>query len=168
LYFVTRPVAAIVVANAIVVVWHLPFAYDAAIRHEPIHIAQHLMFLAAATIAWWPVLGSMPSWPKLVPPLQALYLFAFSIPGGIVGAFITLAEPGLYTAYVGAPRIWGISLETDQQVAGLMMWVLTSVIYLAWITVIFLTWASREEAADRGERPRRGDSSTPSVLPGVR
>ncbi len=168
MYVLTRPVVAIGVANAVIVVWHLPFAYDAAVRHEPVHIVQHLMFIGAAIIAWWPVLGSMPSWPKLAPPLQALYLFGMSIPGGIVGAFITLAQPGLYTAYVGAPRIWGISLDTDQQVAGLMMWVLTSVIYLVWITAIFLTWASREEAADRGERSRRSDPSTPSAIPGVR
>jgi cytochrome c oxidase assembly factor CtaG len=60
-------------------------------------------------------------------------------------------------------RIFGIDLETDQQLAGLMMWVGGSMIYLLWITVIFLTWASREEAADR--EPRRA-SATPAPVEG--
>ena len=42
--------------------------------------------------------------------------------------------------------------ERTFQVPGLMMWVGGSMIYLLWITVIFLTWASREEAADREQR----------------
>ena len=32
-------------------------------------------------------------------PLQSLYFFAMTIPGSLVGAFITFAEPGLYTPY---------------------------------------------------------------------
>jgi hypothetical protein len=41
-------------------------------------------------------------------------------------------------------------VETDQQLAGLTMWVLTGTIYLGWMTVIFLRWAAAEERADRG------------------
>ena len=152
-YVLTRPPVALVVSNAVVVFWHLPFAYDAALRGEPIHILQHNAFIGAALLAWWPVLGTFPAWPRLSPPLRCLYLFLYSIPGGIVGAFITLAEPGLYSAYDDDPRIWGIDLAMDQELAGLMMWVLTSTIYLLVITVVFLTWASREEAKDRAVSP---------------
>ncbi len=48
--------------------------------------------------------------PGLPPLLSCLYLFASTIPGGIVGAFITFAGPGLYDVYPDAPRIWGISV----------------------------------------------------------
>jgi hypothetical protein len=34
------------------------------------------------------------------------------------------------------------------------MWVGGSMIYFGWITVLFLSWASREEAADREPRPK--------------
>lgn len=44
--------------------------------------------------------------------------------------------------------MWGIDLATDQQIAGLMMWVGGSVIYLLVITVVFFRWAAREEAGD--------------------
>ena len=147
-YLLTRPMPAFLLANLIVTVWHLPEPYDAALRHEPLHIIQHLSFLGAALLAWWPVLGPWPAWPRLAPPLQCLYLFLQTIPGGIIGAFVTLAAPGVYGFYDNVPRLWGIDLATDQELAGLMMWVGTGLIYLLWITVIFFQWASREEAKD--------------------
>lgn len=161
-HFLTRAPVAFVIANMTVVVWHLPGPYDAALRHEPIHVVQHLSFLGAAILAWWPVLSPLPEWPRLSLPLQCLYLFLESIPGGIVGAFVTLAKPGLYAPYTSAPRLWGLGLETDQQLAGLMMWVLTGLIYLLAITVVFFRWAAREEANERSAGAPPG-SRQPSV-----
>jgi cytochrome c oxidase assembly factor CtaG len=147
-YLLTRPVAAFVVANLVVTIWHLPGPYDAALRHEPLHVVQHLSFLGAAMLAWWPVLSPVPAWPRLALPVQCLYLFLESIPGGIIGAFVTLAAPGVYGYYDGVPRIWGIDLATDQQFAGLMMWVGAGLVYLLWITIIFFRWAAGEEAKE--------------------
>jgi cytochrome c oxidase assembly factor CtaG len=147
-YLLTRPVVAFVLANLILTVWHLPAPYDAALRHEPLHAFEHLAFLAAALLAWWPVLGPLPAWPRLSQPLRCLYLFLQTIPGGIIGAFVTLAAPGVYGFYDNVPRLWGIDLATDQQFAGLMMWVGAGLVYLLWITIIFFQWASREEAKD--------------------
>ncbi|MGI8476383.1 MAG: cytochrome c oxidase assembly protein [Thermomicrobiales bacterium] len=147
-YALTRALPALVLSNIVIALWHTPFAYDGALRHEPVHVVQHLSFLAAAVILWWPIVGPMPSWPKPAPPLQCLYLFAQTIPGGIIGAFLTLSAPGVYEHYRTVPRIWGISLANDQQIAGLMMWVLTGVIYLLVLTTVFLSWAGREERKD--------------------
>jgi putative membrane protein len=174
-YWLTRPVVSFVIANVLITFWHLPVVYDAAINHELIHVVQHQSFLVAALLSWWPVFGRLSEWPGLSQPMRCLYLFATTIPGGIVGAFVTLAEPGLYTPYKDAPRLWGMSLATDQEIAGLMMWVLASVIYLLIITVIFFQWAAKEEAKESRPAPRvaagapeaaaRLDSST-SSLPG--
>jgi cytochrome c oxidase assembly factor CtaG len=90
----------------------------------------------------------LPAWPRLSQPLRCLYLFLQTIPGGIIGAFVTLAAPGVYGFYDNVPRLWGIDLATDQQFAGLMMWVGAGLVYLLWITIIFFQWASREEAKD--------------------
>jgi len=149
-YYLTRPVACAVIANLAIVIWHLPFSYNAAPRHEPIHIAEHVTFLVAAFFAWWPVLGRNPEWPSLPPLLACLYIFLEAIPGSIVGAVITFASPGLYAIYPAAPRIWGIGVGTDQQLAGLTMWVLNGFIYFGWVTIIFLRWASAEDRAEHG------------------
>jgi cytochrome c oxidase assembly factor CtaG len=163
----TRPIASFAIANAIVTIWHLPGPYDAALRHEPVHILQHGAFLVAALFAWWPVLSPLPAWPRLSLPLQCLYLFLTSIPGGIIGAFVTLAAPGVYNFYETVPRIWGIDLATDQELAGLMMWVGAGLIYLLWITVLFFRWAAREEA-NEGVRPQASGVRDESQVSGPR
>jgi putative membrane protein len=160
--FLTRPLVAGIVSTLIVIFWHVPDAYDAALRHEPIHIVQHGWFLIGGLLAWWPVLGPLPAWPRIAsPPVRCLYLFLYSLPSSLVGVFITMSATGFYPFYDNVERIFGIDLETDQQLAGLMMWVGGSMIYLLWITVIFLTWASREEAADR--EPRHAPASPAPV-----
>jgi cytochrome c oxidase assembly factor CtaG len=150
---VTHPATAFVVANLLITVWHLPGPYDAALRNEPVHVLQHGSFLLAALLGWWPVFGPVAEWSRLSLPLQCVYLFVMSIPSGIVGAVVSLAEPGLYHFYTGAPRLWGISLAADQEFAGVMMWVGGSIIYLLIITALFFRWAAREDAKETGHQP---------------
>lgn len=164
-YAITRPVAALVLSSAMVIFWHVPVVYNKALLSEPVHIVQHGMFLLAAVIAWWPVLGPLPSWPKLSDPLQCLYLFLYSLPGGLVGAAIVFAEVPMYDFYAGSPRIFGISLSMDQQLAGLMMWVGGSSLYFLWITAIFLRWGAREDEAEYASHSTASTIDTSRVLP---
>ncbi len=155
-YWLTRPVIAYAVANAVFVLWHLPMFYEMALRSQPVHVFEHATMLGTALLAWWPTLGPLPQWPRLALPLHSLYYFAMTLPGTAVGAFITFADPGLYAPYDTAPRIFGIDLATDQQAAGLLMWVALGTIYLLLITFSFFGWVSREEAADREAATQAG------------
>ena len=148
-YWLTRPVMAYLVANAVFVLWHVPLFFEMALRSQPVHGFEHATMLGTALLAWWPILGPLPQWPRLALPLHSLYYFAMTLPGTAVGAFITFADPGLYAPYDTARRIFGIDLATDQQAAGLLMWVALGTVYLLLITVSFFRWVSREEAADR-------------------
>ncbi len=169
-YWLTRPVIAYAVANAVFVLWHVPMFYEMALRSQPVHVVEHVMLLGTALLAWWPILGPLPQWPRLALPLHSLYFFAMTLPGSAVGAFITFADPGLYAPYDTAKRIFGIDLATDQQAAGLLMWVAVGTIYLLLITVSFFRWVSREEAADREATPQAATSAALPVSgdPGAR
>ncbi len=149
-YALTRPVPALLISNAIIIFWHIPGVYDRALQSEPVHVLQHGSFLLAALLAWWSVLSPLPAWPKLPEPLQCVYLFLISLPGGLVGAFITFAAVPFYHFYANSPRIFGIDLEVDQQLAGLMMWVGGSTIYFLWISSIFLRWGRRADEQEHG------------------
>jgi putative membrane protein len=169
-YWLTRPVIAYLIANAVFILWHVPVFYDTALRSQPVHILEHVTMIATALLAWWPILGPLPQWPRLALPLHSLYYFAMTLPGIAVGAPITYADPGLYAPYDTAPRIFGIDLATDQQAAGLLMWVAVSAIYLLLITVSFFRWAAREEAADKAapqlppnQAPARAVTSDPGA-----
>ena len=148
-YVLTRGIVALALSGLAFAIWHVPVLYDAALRTEPIHILEHQVYLATGILAWWPILGPLPEWPRLSLPLQCLYLAGQTLPGGIVGSFITVAEPGLYAPYEDVPRMWGLSLSTDQQIAGLIMWVGANSIYLLLITIIFFRWAGREDSPHR-------------------
>ncbi|MDQ2683277.1 MAG: cytochrome c oxidase assembly protein [Chloroflexota bacterium] len=162
LYVLTRPPISFVLGNLIIVIWHMPFAYNQALMHEWVHVIQHISFIVASFFTWWPVLSRSPELPGLPPLLSCLYLFLNSIPGAVVGAVITFAEPGLYAVYPDAQRIFGIDLQMDQELAGVTMWVLTGTVYLGWITVIFLRWAAAEERRDRATTPRPAAPATPA------
>jgi putative membrane protein len=111
---------------------------------------QHQFFLLAGFWIWWPVMSKVPEIGQLSPPVKCVYLFLQTLPGGIVGAFITYAQSILYTHYTQATqRPWGIGLKLDQEIAGLTMWVGTNVLFLLLISIIFLRWANQEESQDR-------------------
>ena len=93
----------------VVVVWHLPVLFDAADRSVPIHVVEHLSFIAASAALWWCAgLGRRPA------PLGAtLVVFVASLPGLALGAAMTLSATPWYSAYASL---------TQQQVAGALMW----------------------------------------------
>ena len=41
--------------------WHLPFMYDAAVRHEAVHAVEHIAFFAGGLVLWLPVLETLPA-----------------------------------------------------------------------------------------------------------
>jgi len=147
--FIFRPVTSYLIGNAIMVLWHIPVLYNLALEEPWVHALQHNAFLISGIFTWWTIIAPNPRWHKASPLVAALLLFAATLPGAIVGAMITFAEPGLYSFYDNAPRLWGFSLRDDQELAGAMMWVLVPFAYLSVLTVLFLKFAAREEAKDR-------------------
>ena len=148
----TFPLVVFAAFNAVLLGWHLPEAYDLTLRNHSVHILEHLMFLAVGVLAWWPIMSPLPQLPRLVPPVQMLYLFAQSVPMGILGAVITFAPDVLYPWYEAAPRVWDISPIVDQQIGGVIMKTAGSLVFLLALSIVFFTWVSREEAEERRGR----------------
>ena len=148
---VTRPLAAGLVFAGPIVIWHVPALYEAALRHHNLHILQHLVFLTTAVIMWWPVLSPVPELPRIPHLLQMLYLFLLGIPMSVTGALITLSDSVLYPFYAAAPppRVGGLSPLNDQQIGGLLMWVLGGLMLWIVMTVIWFrysVWDARGDA----------------------
>jgi putative membrane protein len=150
----THPTTAFLLFNLIFSAWHVPALYDLALRNDAVHILEHLLFLATAVLTWWPIFSPLDELPRLSEPAQLLYLFFESLPPTILGALITFAGEPLYTEYVAAPRLWGLSVLLDQQIGGLIMWIPGALVYLADFPVVFFDCLTRDEsAAGRGARP---------------
>ena len=59
------------------------------------------------------------------------------------------AEHPIYKIYDHEPRLWGISILSDQQAAGAIMKIIGGFFLWAVIAVVFFRWASAEERNDR-------------------
>lgn len=149
----TRPLVALGLYAVALIGWHLPGPYNAALERHGWHVAEHVMLLGTALLAWWPILSASRRLPALPYAAQLLYLFVFGIPMTIVAAFVTGADRPLYPWYAAAPRLFGLSPLADQQLGGVLMWVPAGVIPLVAFTVVFFRWVAAE--------PDEPEASTP-------
>lgn len=162
----TRPAVALTLASAILVLWHRPAFFEAALRREPLHALEHVTLLAGSLLAWWPVAGRLPAWPRPAPPAQLLYLFLCTIPMTVVAAPITLAEELLYPFYATTGAGWLLAPRADQELAGVLMWVGGTIGYLIAGTVVFFRWALAEEDSERGAVPEPAETGAVPVSGG--
>ena len=139
----TRPVACFLIFNIVIAGWHVPALYNAAMDNHNIHILEHLMFMAAAVLMWWPLTSQLPELPRLAYPGQMLYCFLMTIPMSVVAVYITMADSVLYPFYSAAPRIMKLSPMDDQLLGGLIMWIPGGILFMIIMSVVFFKWAAR-------------------------
>ncbi|HEY4216596.1 MAG TPA: cytochrome c oxidase assembly protein [Gemmatimonadaceae bacterium] len=142
--WLTKPTHTFVIYIAIMAGWHLPPMYNYALAHHNVHIVEHLMFLVASVLMWWPVLSPMPELPRLSYPGQMLYMFLLTIPMAIIAVYIAYADQLLYPIYATAPRIWGITPMNDQLIGGLIMWIPGGLYFYTVISFVFFKWQQRD------------------------
>jgi putative membrane protein len=154
--WLTAPAHCFLLFNVVFAAWHLPPMYELAMAHHPLHIVQHLCFMTAAVLMWWPVLSPLPELPRLSYPAQMLYLFLMSIPMSLVAICIGYADHLLYPSYASAARIWGITPMQDQMIGALIMWIPGGLFFFAIISVIFFKWQQIDGDETRAGAQVRG------------
>ena len=146
----TYPAVAFVLYNVDFWLWHAPPLYNATLENQNIHILEHLTFIVFGILNWWPIFSQSKDLPRLSIGGQILYLFLSGMPSVLLGAGLTFSPP-LYAPYIAAPRVWGISAATDQQLGGLIMWVPVSISYIVVMSVLFIRWMQQQEAKQLAE-----------------
>jgi cytochrome c oxidase assembly factor CtaG len=140
----TYPVVAFVLFNVDFWLWHAPPLYNATLENQTIHIIEHLTFIIFGLCYWWPIFSPSRELPPLSIGGQIFYLFLSGMPSVLLGAGLTFTPP-LYAPYFAAPRIWGISAATDQQLGGLIMWIPVSIFYIIIMSILFIRWMLQQE-----------------------
>lgn len=150
---ITSPLIAFALYNVVFIGWHFPSLYNWALVNHNAHILQHMMFIATATLMWWPVIDPVPELVRLQTPVRLLYMAALGIPMSIVSAIITFAEQAMYPWYEAAPRVFeSLSAVDDQQLGGVIMWVPGMLVFWIALTIVFFRWSGREEREERQSR----------------
>jgi len=123
--------------------WHLPWAYDYALRHQhSLFHVEHLTYLLAGIALWWPVVhGPQNAGTK------ALYLFAAFVLASPIGLVLALIPRPVYDFYAHAPRTWGPGPLGDQQIAGVTMALEQAFVFFA-VFAYFLSRFLQEEQRD--------------------
>jgi len=123
--------------------WHLPALYDAAIASEAIHALEHACFFVSAGLFWWGITRGR--YGRLGYGSAVLYVFATAMHSGLLGAALTLSPRVWYPAHAATTAAWGLSPLEDQQLAGLIMWIPASLIFIAMGLYYFALWLKESD-----------------------
>lgn len=112
----------------IIVGWHDPAAYDAALRSELIHDIEHISFFLVGMLFWWHVTGAGPRIHKQH-GLVGRIAFVLSVvpPNMATGVVIAFASKPIY-AYTSG--YLGLTALADQQLGAVIMWIPGSMMYM--------------------------------------
>ena len=110
-------------------IWHTAPLYQLALRSHTWHHVEHACFVTTAMLFWRPVIEAWPDrgpWPRwtMIP-----YLVLADVQNTILAAILTFSDSLIYPAYASA-RVGSLSALDDQALAGVIMWVPGSLVFL--------------------------------------
>jgi putative membrane protein len=154
----SHPLVALPLWAANLYVWHLPFLYEAALRHDAVHALEHVSFFAAGAIMWSPVLEVLPAPEWFGTAWKMGYMVAVRALSTLLGNVLVWSGDPFYSFYEHADRPFGLSAASDQGIAGAVMMVEGSLVTLGALAWLFLRLAAegelRQELLERGLDPR--------------
>ena len=128
--------------------WHAPALYQAALRNEALHAAEHLCLFGTSLLLWRLVLGA----PGRHRHGQAIMsVFVSGLAAAALGALLTFSPTVLYPIYAAGPRLWNLTPLEDQQLAGSIMWIPPGLLSLVTMVALAHAWLAE---ADRRSRRR--------------
>lgn len=141
--------------------WHLPVAYDAALRSDWIHDVQHVSFFAGGLLFWWPLIDPAPRTHGSIPYGWRLAYVMVSVgagmlPGIAIGLF---ARRVFYRHYLTVPRLWGLNALDDQAMAWGLMAVMNGLVYGIALLLLVAAIAAHEERVAQTD-PAHADLDT--------
>lgn len=146
-----RPIPAALAFNALQLASHWSGIVNASVSNGLLHYGLHTLMVTTALAVWMPVVSPMREL-RITPPAQCVHLFLTSIVPTVPAAWLALAEGVLYNAYDTPARLFGISVTSDQQAAGLLMKLGGGVFLWTVIVIIYIRWSATQ---DHGTRLRR-------------
>ena len=152
---ITHPVSCWIIMAITLCAWHVPAAFDLTLRSPPWHKVEHICFLGASLLFWWPVVRPFPSRPKWPLWSVPVYLLAADLLNTALSAILTFSDRVLYRSYMAVPRLFGTTSLADQNCAGVIMWVPGSLVFLIPAAAIAMKYLSPGSRLVRPQNARR-------------
>jgi len=149
LRFLAHPLVALPLWTTNLYLWHVPFLWEAALRHQVVHALEHVCFFTAGAIMWAAVVEVLPGPEWFGTAAKMGYIAAVRIASTVLGNVLIWAGSPFYTLYEHAHRPWGLSASADQGIAGGIMMVEGSLVTLGALAWLFLRLAQEGELRQR-------------------
>jgi putative membrane protein len=131
----SKPIVAGLLFNVVVMITHIPGLVNRSAESSPLHYAMHILVVSTALCMWSPICSPAKEF-HIGYAGKTIYLFLMSVVPTVPAAWLTFAEDSVYKHYDIPIRVWGLSTETDQQLAGAVM--KTGGSLFLWAIVIFI------------------------------
>jgi putative membrane protein len=141
----SRPLVATFIHAVAIWVWHIPALFDAAVGNEAIHWLQHMSFFVTAMFFWWSLLSV-----RQRAGVAIAELFATAMHTGALGVLIATARQPMYPAQAAVARAFGVDPLSDQQLAGLIMWIPGGTAYVIVGLALAGLWITRSSRQTDG------------------
>ncbi|WP_349239843.1 cytochrome c oxidase assembly protein [Patulibacter sp. SYSU D01012] len=119
--FIAHPLFGLAAYTLGMYVWHIPALYDAASRHDTVHLFEHMTFTGVGFLYWWHLLRPIPGRERMTAMGPMGYMGVTKVTVGLLGMALTFAPKALYGFYADQPAYWGLSPVADQAMAGALM-----------------------------------------------
>lgn len=145
----SHPIVAVVLWAVDLYAWHLPIAYQLAIRIDLVHAAEHACFLWFGSLLWLALIGPLPkpAWFKGWSEFGAI--LAVRILGAILSNVLIWVQTVLYPVYKASDAARGLNPLSDQNAAGGVMMLEQTILTIVLFAWLFYRWAQRQERAQR-------------------
>ena len=140
-----NPFVALPIWTLNLVVWHLPFFYEAAVRYSAVHAIEHMAFFGAGIVLWLPVLETLPAPEWFGTGAKLAYVVAVRLVATIVGNVFIWGGAAFYDVYDTGDDYLGLSPSADQSLAGSLMMLEGSIVTIVAIAWLFLRMAQEGE-----------------------
>jgi putative copper resistance protein D len=129
------------------VMWtsHFSPLFDASLEDEWVHRLEHGLYLGAAMLFWWPVIGADPAPWRMRWPARLLYLGLQMPQNTFLALAIYSATTPLYAHYASLTLPWLPTALSDQQTAGGIMWLGGDLLFLGALLLGVAAWMRAEE-----------------------
>jgi cytochrome c oxidase assembly factor CtaG len=148
--FIAHPVFAVIAYAGLMVVWHIPALYDAALEQDTVHVLEHVTFASIGWLYWWHLLGPVRS-HSMSAFGPVIYMVSTKLVVGALGVAITFSRHPLYSFYERGEEVWGIPPLGDQSVAGALMALEQSIVMGTALAFLFVRALSESERQDQRE-----------------
>lgn len=161
---ITFPVVAWLLFAAVMWGSHFSPMFNLALEHVWLHRFEHLLYVTAGLLFWWPVVGLDPTPWRMAHPIRALYVFLQMPQNSFLALSIYNSGNVLYKHYATSGRTWGPAPLHDQQLAGITMWIIGDLLFLTAVGIVIAGWVKAEEIEarrqDRQQARRKAEAAS--------